>query len=70
MLNQMRASLAEAQKQREQEQMNLNRQIAEIKLQADGKNTCLFNPNDPIFFLEDQTVMPSEDEKAKMVMMA
>ena len=50
-------------KLREQEQMQLNKRIAEIKLKVDGKITCLFNPSDPIFFLEDQAQMPSEEEK-------
>lgn len=44
----------EAQQQRketEMEQNQINQQIAEIKLTTDGKITCLFNPQDPIFSL-------------------
>ena len=32
-----------------QEQTQLNKQISEILLKKDGKNRCLFNPNDQIF---------------------
>ena len=50
-----------------QEQTQLNKQISEILLKKDGKNRCLFNPNDQIFQLEEETLMPTDEEKVKMV---
>lgn len=56
--------------QTEREQLLLNKEISEIVLREDGKNRCLFNPQDRIFGLSEETLMPSEEEKAKMVQMS
>lgn len=46
----------------EKENQQMNREISEIILRADGKLRCLFNPTDPIYMLSDQTPdMPGEE---------
>ena len=43
----------------------MNRDISEIILSKDGKFRCLFNPQDPIYLLQDEHVdMPNDNEKA------
>lgn len=46
----------------EKENQQLNREISEIILRQDGKIRCLFNPQDPIFSLENETKMPTDEE--------
>lgn len=42
----------------------MNREISEIILRSDGKLRCLFNPQDPIYLLSDETtLMPSDEQK-------
>lgn len=54
----------------DEEQMAINKRMAEVRLDMEGKINCLFNPQDPIFQLKNETVMPSEEEKEKLVAMA
>jgi hypothetical protein len=51
----------------EKENQLLNREISEISLRQDGKLRCLFNPRDPVFELEEETLMPTEEEKVQIV---
>jgi hypothetical protein len=50
--------------------MDLNKEISEISLCSDGKLKCLFNPNDPIYTLQEAVTLPSEDEKQKIFKLA
>ena len=53
--------------QAEKENQMLNREISEIILRADGKNRCLFKPQDVIWNLSKETAdMPSEEEKSEI----
>ena len=48
----------------EKENQQMNREISEIVLRADGKLRCLFNPTDPIYQLSEETKdMPNDQEK-------
>lgn len=51
----------------EREELQLFKAISEIVLRKDGKHRCLFKPQDPIFLLEQEAEMPTDDQKAKLV---
>lgn len=42
----------------------MNREISEIILRSDGKLRCLFDPQDAIYMLSDQSpAFPTEEQK-------